>query len=345
MKAVLVMRGRIERVAEPAAHFIAGDDRGQHVAAGGADHFADRERGRHHGRARMQRGIRMGIVEVEGMAERAVEQRRHRRRPGLGVAEHGGFALAVERRALPASSAARASIPHRAAPGSRCRGNRASAPWRAPAPPAECPRISGWRHRRRALRFRWPWRCLVCSGSLVCWALGTAATVRRQHQLRRVSPSAEPSGRDLPQHGADDQPVKRQDDRKIGPSEPIMGLHQRGRGDILALRPDVTTSTTTRKSRWLSLKPATSRSGVSLTTGKMPIMSRGARRRGARRFQAERRDQEVAQASAARRPIAVTSDHPLRGMPRIEARHPSTTMRKASANCAPASSAPASMSG
>ncbi len=39
----------------------------------------------------------MRIVEIERMAERAVEQRRDRRRPGLGVAEHGGFALAVER--------------------------------------------------------------------------------------------------------------------------------------------------------------------------------------------------------------------------------------------------------
>jgi hypothetical protein len=39
----------------------------------------------------------MGIVEIERMAERAVEQGRHRRRPGLAVAEHGGFAAAVER--------------------------------------------------------------------------------------------------------------------------------------------------------------------------------------------------------------------------------------------------------
>ena len=97
MKTLLVMRGRIERIAEPAADFIARDDRGQHLAAGGTDHFADRECRRHHGRARVQRGVRMRIVEIEGMAERAVEQRRHRRRPGLGVAEHGGFALAVER--------------------------------------------------------------------------------------------------------------------------------------------------------------------------------------------------------------------------------------------------------
>jgi hypothetical protein len=39
----------------------------------------------------------MGVVEIEGMAERAIEQRRHRRSPGLGIAEHGGLALAIER--------------------------------------------------------------------------------------------------------------------------------------------------------------------------------------------------------------------------------------------------------
>ena len=39
----------------------------------------------------------MGIVEIKGMAERAVEQRGDRGRPGLAVAEHGGLALAVER--------------------------------------------------------------------------------------------------------------------------------------------------------------------------------------------------------------------------------------------------------
>ena len=96
------MRGRIERVAEPAAHFIARDDRGEHVAARGAGDLADRERGRHHRRARMQRRIRMRVVEIERMAERAVEQRGDRRRPGLAVAEHGG--LRPCRRAPSASS-------------------------------------------------------------------------------------------------------------------------------------------------------------------------------------------------------------------------------------------------
>src|SRR5216684_3776986 len=49
-----------------------------------------------------------------------------------------------------------ASIPRRAARGWRCRENRASAPWRVPALRAECLRISGWRRRRRALRFHRP---------------------------------------------------------------------------------------------------------------------------------------------------------------------------------------------
>ncbi len=55
-------------------------------------------------------------------------------------------------------------IPRRAAPGSCCRGNPASAPWRAPAPPAGYRRISGRRHRLRALRFRWPSCFLVLPG-------------------------------------------------------------------------------------------------------------------------------------------------------------------------------------
>ena len=133
MEAARIMRGGIERIAEPAADFIARDDRGQHVAPGAAGHFADRERRRHHRRARMQRGIGMGIVEIKRMAERAVEQRRDRRRPGLAVAEYRRARPCRRAPALRASSASRASIPRRAAPGSRCRGNPASAPWRAPA--------------------------------------------------------------------------------------------------------------------------------------------------------------------------------------------------------------------
>jgi hypothetical protein len=39
----------------------------------------------------------------------------------------------------------------------------------------------------------------------------------------------------LPQHGADDEPVKRQDDWEIDSAEQVVREHQCGRGDVLAL--------------------------------------------------------------------------------------------------------------
>src|SRR5262249_2033554 len=53
---------------------------------------------------------------------------------------------------------ATAWIPHRAGREWRCRGNRASRPWPAPAPRAGCRHRSARRHRRRASRFHGPWR-------------------------------------------------------------------------------------------------------------------------------------------------------------------------------------------
>ena len=100
VEAARIMRGRVERVAEPAAHFITGHDRSQNVAPRCADHFADRKRRRHHGRTRMQRGVGMGVIEIKRMAERAVKESGDRGRPGLAVAEHGGPALAVQRQGL-----------------------------------------------------------------------------------------------------------------------------------------------------------------------------------------------------------------------------------------------------
>ena len=97
MESARIMRGWIQRVAEPAAYLIAGDNGSEHVAAGCAGELADSEGGRHHRRARMQRGIRMRVVEIKGMAERAVEQGRDRGRPGFTIAEHGGFTAAIER--------------------------------------------------------------------------------------------------------------------------------------------------------------------------------------------------------------------------------------------------------
>ena len=43
----------------------------------------------------------MGVVEIKRMAERAVEQRGDRRRPGFGVAEHGGIRPCRRARAPP----------------------------------------------------------------------------------------------------------------------------------------------------------------------------------------------------------------------------------------------------
>src|SRR5580692_5290497 len=100
MEATGIMRSRIERIAEPTADFIPGYNCGQHLAARRAYEFADRERSRHHGRAWMQRGVRMGVIEIERVAERAVEQSGNRRRPGSVVAKHGRVPAPVQRKRL-----------------------------------------------------------------------------------------------------------------------------------------------------------------------------------------------------------------------------------------------------
>ncbi len=95
MEAACVVRGGIQRVAETAADFIAGDDRGEYLAAGCADHLADGKRCGHHRCARMQRRVRVGIIEVQRVAECAVQQRGDGGGVGLAVAEHGGVACAI----------------------------------------------------------------------------------------------------------------------------------------------------------------------------------------------------------------------------------------------------------
>ena len=62
--------------------------------------------------------------------------------------------------------------------------------------------------------------------------------MRRWRKLpRRIRPDQEVelSGRDLPQHGGDDQPVKWPDDRQIGSAKLIVRQDQRGRGDALSV--------------------------------------------------------------------------------------------------------------
>ena len=81
-----------------------------------------------------------------------------------------------------------------------------------------------------------------------------------------------PSLRDLPQHGADYEPVKRQDDRQIGSAEQVMRAHQRGRGDALAMAAsrDVHRDA---KIQMMIVKACASRSGDWLTIGNIPMVS------------------------------------------------------------------------
>ena len=51
----------------------------------------------------------------------------------------------------------------------------------------------------------------------------------------RPDKEVELSGRDLPQHRGDDEPVKWPDDRQIGSAKQVVGQYQRGRGDALGM--------------------------------------------------------------------------------------------------------------
>jgi hypothetical protein len=84
----------------------------------------------------------------------------------------------------------------------------------------------------------------------------------------------------------------------------------------LWLLPDLTTSTTTRKSKWLSLKPAIRRSGVWLRTGNNPMTSGALARRGC--FQPKGRYQKVAQFQQRFDPARRASHHLFSRLPGIE---------------------------
>jgi hypothetical protein len=151
--------------------------------------LSDRERGWNHGGARMQRGIRMGVVEIERMTERAVEQGRDRGRPRLRVAEHGGFALAAERERLEHFQ-------------KRRRGFRvAPCPNRA-AEKIQRQDLGALQHfPRDILEFQvcdvGGQRCGfishgVVSRIIVCDGFGTALAARRQHRPRRHKRAGRP---------------------------------------------------------------------------------------------------------------------------------------------------------
>ena len=78
VEAAIVMLAGRQGERDPARHLVAGDDRGQHVGARGARHLARGQRRRDHRGAGMQRAGGVGVVEIERVAERAVEQARRR---------------------------------------------------------------------------------------------------------------------------------------------------------------------------------------------------------------------------------------------------------------------------
>src|SRR5882724_11073307 len=98
---------------------------------------------------------------------------------------------------------------------------------------------------------------------------------RCRHLAPRIRPDQElePSGRDLPQHGGDDEPVKWPDDRQIGSAKQVVRQYQRGRGDApgMAGACDINHQA---KIQVLVVKAATMRSGVWRTTGSIPMKSR-----------------------------------------------------------------------
>ena len=92
MEAAVVVLAGGQREGDPAGHLVAGDDGRQHVGTGGAYHLAGCQRGGDHRRAGMQRAGGVGVVEVQRMRQRAVQERGAGGRVARGVAEHAGIA-------------------------------------------------------------------------------------------------------------------------------------------------------------------------------------------------------------------------------------------------------------
>ena len=87
VKALLVVFRRIEREAQPDLDLVAGHDGGNRVSPAGAAHLRRRQRRGHDGRARVDGAGRMGIVEIQRMAECAIQKGGRRRRIAVGLAQ------------------------------------------------------------------------------------------------------------------------------------------------------------------------------------------------------------------------------------------------------------------
>ena len=90
MESLAVVVGGAEREAEANLHLVSGDDRRDDGLPVRPDHFRGGQRGRDDRRARVNGAARVGVVEVERVAEVAVEQGRGGRRVRGAVPDDAG---------------------------------------------------------------------------------------------------------------------------------------------------------------------------------------------------------------------------------------------------------------
>ena len=99
MEAAGVVLPRRKRQRDAAGDLVAGDDGRQHVGARRPGHLPGSERGRDDGTARVQRPGRVRVVEVERVAQCAIQQRSTSRSVTRAVAEHAAVARRHAQRA------------------------------------------------------------------------------------------------------------------------------------------------------------------------------------------------------------------------------------------------------
>ena len=133
----------------------------------------------------------------------------------------------------------------------------------------------------------------------------------------RPDQEVEPSGRDLPQHGGDDEPVKWPDDRQIGSAKQVVRQYQRGRGDALSMAGacDINHEA---KIQVLVVKASNNAIGRLAHDRKYPDEISGARPVRCRRFQPKRRHQKIAQSQQHLDPSRRARQHFLSRPPRIK---------------------------
>jgi len=88
----VIMGGRVEGQAQADLHLVAGDAGRDQVTARGAGHLGCRQCRGDDGCGGVDRAFRVGVVEIEGMGQRAVDHGRRRRRVAARIPEDGAIA-------------------------------------------------------------------------------------------------------------------------------------------------------------------------------------------------------------------------------------------------------------